>query len=115
MRSAETFPGGTGTSPMSDKAVTVLPEPDSPTSPTICPRPTSKETSSSTRTWPRSPWNSVRRLRTLSTLSAAIAGAQPFMEGSRASRSPSPTKLNASTAIRIATPGATATIGAWNR
>ena len=40
MRSAETFPGGTGTSPMSDKAVTVLPEPDSPTSPTIFPRPT---------------------------------------------------------------------------
>jgi hypothetical protein len=36
--SASTLPGGLGTRPMTESDVTLLPQPDSPTSPTVRPR-----------------------------------------------------------------------------
>ena len=46
--------GGLGTRPMIESAVTLLPQPDSPTSPTVLPRPTAKSMPSTARNRPRS-------------------------------------------------------------
>ena len=48
-----TFPGGIGISRIIDRAVTVLPDPDSPTSPKVWPRSTLKETPSTAVKVPR--------------------------------------------------------------
>src|SRR5258706_1159434 len=53
-------PGGCGTSPMIESAVTLLPQPDSPTMPSVRPRSRRKLTPSTARTSPCSPWNEVR-------------------------------------------------------
>ena len=46
-----------GSSPMMARAVTLLPQPDSPTSPSVTPRASSKFTvSTACVVWPRSPW-----------------------------------------------------------
>src|SRR5687768_2217682 len=47
-------PGGCGTSPMMESAVTLLPQPDSPTMPSVRPRSRLKSTPSTARTSPRS-------------------------------------------------------------
>src|SRR5437879_8488174 len=49
---------------MIESAVTLLPHPDSPTSATVSPAPTEKETSSTARTTPARVANSVRRFLT---------------------------------------------------
>ena len=57
------FPGF-GTRPRIDRLVTLLPHPDSPTSPMISPRRTWKSIPSTARTTPARVWNDVRRPRT---------------------------------------------------
>src|SRR3954447_24199903 len=64
-------PGGCGTRPMIDSAVTLLPEPDSPTMPSVRPRSRRKSTPSTARTSPRSPSKAVRSPRTSSRASVA--------------------------------------------
>src|SRR5262245_24054203 len=61
--SALTRPGGEGTSPMTDREVTLFPQPDSPTRPTVLPRSTVKLTPSTARNSPRPVWKCVLRLR----------------------------------------------------
>src|SRR5438132_2175546 len=64
-------PGGCGTSPMIDSAVTLLPQPDSPTMPSVRPRSREKSTPSTARTSPRSLAKSVRSPFTSSRFSVA--------------------------------------------
>ena len=52
--SAATLPGGLATRPITDSEVTLLPQPDSPTSPTVLPRPMAKSMPSTARNRPRS-------------------------------------------------------------
>src|SRR5688500_8137210 len=59
-------PGGCGTSPMMESAVTLLPQPDSPTMPRVRPGSSLKSTPSTARTSPPSPANTVRNPRTSS-------------------------------------------------
>src|SRR6185503_4180593 len=58
------LPGGFGTSRVSESAVTLLPQPDSPTSPSVSPWPSTKLTSSTARTTPSGVKKCVERLRT---------------------------------------------------
>src|SRR6185503_18815950 len=53
-------PGGCGTSPMMLSAVTLLPQPDSPTIPSVRPRSSLKSTPSTARTSPASVSKTVR-------------------------------------------------------
>src|SRR6266850_6511325 len=53
-------PGGCGTRRMIESAVTLLPQPDSPTMPSVRPRARLKSTPSTASTSPRSPSNEVR-------------------------------------------------------
>src|SRR3954469_11353508 len=62
-------PGGCGTSPMMLSAVTLLPQPDSPTIPSVRPRSTLKSTPSTARTSPSSESKTV--VRPLTSSSAA--------------------------------------------
>src|SRR2546425_2898965 len=55
------LPGGIGMSRMSERAVTVLPQPDSPTSPSVSPAASSKDTPSTARTTPSRVKNCVCR------------------------------------------------------
>src|SRR4051794_34980638 len=64
-------PGGCGTRPMIESAVTLLPQPDSPTMPSVRPRSRRKSTPSTARTSPRSPSKAVRSPRTSSRASVA--------------------------------------------
>src|SRR5688500_13616745 len=64
-------PGGCGTRPMIDSAVTLLPQPDSPTMPRVRPGSSLKSTPSTARTSPPSPANTVRNPRTSSRLFVA--------------------------------------------
>src|SRR5215813_15443510 len=57
-------PGGSWTSRMIESAVTLLPHPDSPTTPRTDPGSISNDTSSTAATGPSSSKNSVRSLRT---------------------------------------------------
>src|SRR4029079_2559585 len=66
-------PGGFGMSRMMLRAVTDLPQPDSPTTPMVWPGATSKETRSTARTVPCSVRNSVTRSWTSSRFCAAPA------------------------------------------
>src|SRR5688572_26055998 len=61
-------PGGCGTSPMIESAVTLFPHPDSPTMPSVRPRSSVRSTPSTARTSPRSEAKCVRRSRTSSRL-----------------------------------------------
>ena len=103
-------PGGIAISFSTDIAVTVLPQPDSPTTPSVSPR-------------------SMREVDAVDRLHHAVVGGEvglqaPDLEqrrhqitrrGSSASRSPSPMKLMASTARKIAAPGNSAQCGAMSR
>jgi hypothetical protein len=64
-------PGGLATSPMMESAVTLLPQPDSPTMPSVRPASSEKLTPSTALNVPASVRNAVRRPRTSS--SALIA------------------------------------------
>src|SRR5688572_1466824 len=64
-------PGGCGTRPMMERAVTLLPQPDSPTTPSVRPRSSEKSTPSTARTSPRSEAKVVRNSRTSSRLLVA--------------------------------------------
>src|SRR5262245_32335662 len=61
MRPPAMRPGGSGISRSTLSAVTDLPQPDSPTTPRVRPRSTSKDTPSTARTGPSSVRNSVTR------------------------------------------------------
>src|SRR5574341_1295510 len=63
-----TRPGGCGTRPMIESAVTLLPQPDSPTMPSVRPRSRLRSTPSTARTSPRSEAKCVRSPRTSSRL-----------------------------------------------
>ncbi len=123
-------PGGVGTRRKSESAVTDLPEPDSPTSPTRSPG-ASVRLTPPTAAKSRSPMrNSVRRSSTASSPSGGApagtrsrrtavaapgaARAPDFNRGSSTSRTPSPTRLMLMTSAKIIRPGITETCGAVN-
>ena len=116
---------------MTDRAVTDLPQPDSPTTPSVWARPMSKLTPSTALTVPSSVSNQVRRSlisRTCSPLGfagAVMAAPLPddlagraghvtsiFWRGSSASRRPSPRKLAERTMSTRMMPGHTTISGA---
>src|SRR3954467_8759869 len=76
-------PGGCGTSPMMESAVTLLPQPDSPTMPSVRPASSSKLTPSTARNSPASVAKCVLRFLTSSN----------FVFGSRAVRDAGRTRL----------------------
>ena len=69
--------GGRGKSPRSLSAVTLLPEPLSPTSPTVLPRGTSNDTPSTARSSPASVRNDTTRSRTSSSGEPRVERAGP--------------------------------------
>src|SRR5690349_10940402 len=72
---------GSSSRRMIDFAQTLLPEPDSPTMPSVSPRRRSKLTPSTARTGPASVRNQVRRSRTCSSTSAVSGmGIQPVAQ-----------------------------------
>ncbi|CPJ37507.1 Protein of uncharacterised function (DUF1602) [Bordetella pertussis] len=77
-----TSPGGS-ISPSSENPVTDLPEPDSPTSPTISPRRTTRSTPSTAGQAPASVWNAVRRPRTSRRMSFMLVAGPGFLGGDR--------------------------------
>ena len=98
-------PGGVGTSRMIDRLVTDLPEPDSPTMPSVSPRPRSKLTPSTARTTRR-----PRRNRSADRAPTAAASrhtsASPSSSADRARRAGRRRRSSARTASRaIVTPG----------
>ena len=93
-----TTAGGDGRSRRIDSAVTVLPHPDSPTSPTVSAGATEKETPKRARTVPSSVPKESRSPRTSSSVSGISY--RPFRRGSAASRIPSPSRLYPSTVER---------------
>ena len=94
-----------GSNCMIDSAVIVLPQPDSPTMPSVSPSATSSDTPSTACTTPSRNWISVRR----SVISrSATSCCPPYRRCSRvsnASRSASPMKLNEMQVKMIAMPG----------
>src|SRR5262245_42042981 len=72
--------GGTGLSCRMLMAVTLLPQPDSPTTPSVSPRAMPKLTPSTARTTPSSVWKCVRRSRISSRGSAISGGLQARVE-----------------------------------
>ena len=108
-----TRPGGSGTSRITDSAVTLLPQPDSPTIASVSPRRTVNETSSTARNSPEFVKNTVCRFFTSRTVVFLLRlGHQPRCLGSRMSRSASPNRLVPNTARLIATPGKITSHGA---
>src|SRR5436305_442955 len=78
---AVTRPGG-GTRPSRARAVSVLPEPDSPTSPTTSPRPTSKAAPRTTGDHPFPAGKAISRSRTSRRgEGAAVIGGRPALPG----------------------------------
>ena len=99
-----------GRMPIVASAVTLFPQPDSPTRPRVSPGRTSNE-------MPLTAWTSPRlRLEADAEIvdleKRAVAHVRPRSFGSRASRRPSPIRLKPITAITIATPGKIARNGA---
>ena len=66
------FSGGMSISFSTERAVTVLPQPDSPTTPTVSPRSMRRSTPSTARTIPSSVLNQVFRLRMSSRVSCTL-------------------------------------------
>ena len=107
-----TMRAGSSSRFMIDLAATLLPEPDSPTMPSVSPRCSVKLTPSTARTTPASVKNQVRRSLTRSKRfvpALPVAGLRMVQRrracGSSQSRRPSPTKLKPITTVRIAKPG----------
>ena len=93
-----------GSSCMIVSAVIVLPQPDSPTTPSVSPSSTCSVTPSTACTTPSLSWISVRR----SVISSSATTGPPYRRCSRvsnASRSASPMKLNEMQVKMISTPG----------
>ena len=106
-------PGGSGTSRMIDSAVTLLPQPDSPTIASVSPRRTWNETSSTALNSPELVKKTVCRFFTSRTLASARRFAhQPRCLGSRMSRKASPNRLVPNTARLMAMPGKITSHGA---
>ena len=95
------WPGGCGMRYIIDRAVTVLPHPDSPTRPSTSPLPISKLTPSTARRTPRAVANSVFSPRTARIGSTLYLRAR----GSRTSRRPSPSKLTETVKMSRTSPG----------
>jgi hypothetical protein len=85
---------------MMERAVTLLPLPDSPTIPIVSPGSSENETPSTALTTPSWVLKYVLRLFT-----SSIATAYSTAFGSRASRKPSPRKLTHRAVITIKSPG----------
>ena len=108
-------PGGTGTRRMIDSAVMLLPHPDSPTMPRVRPGWRDSATPSSTLAVPWRVRNSTSRSSTSSSGAAASTAQRSLRRGLKASFSPSPIRLTASTVRKIATPGMVTVQGASSR
>src|SRR6266853_728451 len=65
-------PGGCGTKPRSERHVTDLPDPDSPTIPSVSPRSMQKDTPSTARTTPLRVWKDVRKSSTSSSATPSV-------------------------------------------
>ena len=99
-----------------ERAVTLLPDPLSPTTQSVLPRCRVRDTPSTALTTPLRVGKWVARSRTVENgvgrrgLARSAAGGElgdgHLLYGSAASRNPSPRKLRAITAITTATPGA---------
>ena len=92
-----------GSRSMIDSAVIVLPQPDSPTMPSVSPSSTCSDTPSTACTTPFLSWISVRRSSICK--SATISPYRRCSRVSNASRSASPMKLNEMQVRMISTPG----------
>jgi len=109
-----------GSKPITAKAVSDLPQPLSPIKPRVSPCCISKLTPRNASTWPCEVCRATRKSRTDSKgdvlLDVFIGKAYRVLDkrGSSRSRKPSPIKLRPSTAKAMATPGYTASMGAWN-
>ena len=101
-------PGGEAMRRMIDSEVTLLPQPDSPTTASVSPGATEKETPSTARTMPSRVKKCVFR-PSISSRGAALGHASAYMlrarRGSSASRNPSPSMLTDRTASDRKTPG----------
>ena len=93
-------PAGGGSSPMTASTETLLPEPDSPTTHSTSPGATVRSTDSTALNRPRAVSKATERCVHLQQRAAHLRNF-----GSSASRSPSPSRLNAMTVTRIARPG----------
>lgn len=91
-------------SPIIDKAVTLFPQPDSPTTQTVSPSRTAKLTWFTAFTVPRQFENVFVSLSALLPLYSYLLTYR-LIFGSNASRSASPSKLIDTTVIKIAKPG----------
>ena len=104
---------GWSTRPMTDRNVTLLPEPDSPTRPSTSPFCTVRSTPSTALTTPSAVKNHAQAAHLQQRLARLVPGlldgvdglAHLFSLGSRASRRPSPMRLKASTFSMIIRPG----------
>ena len=105
-----------GSRPGMDSAVRDLPEPDSPTRPSVSPPRMVRLTSWSARIhFPPMP-SSTQRSRTSSTAGRSPPGAisaQLRSRGSKTSRAQSPTRLSESDVRKMAAPGKITSHGAW--
>src|SRR5690606_19848373 len=70
---------GRSTSFRIDRAMTLLPHPDSPTTATVCPRWISKSTPSTAFTTPSSRWKCVRSPRTRTTTESSAMASYPSL------------------------------------
>ena len=96
---------------MIDSAVTDLPQPDSPTIPSVWPGSIENEIPSTARTTPSRVKKCVFRSLTSSTGSPAAMAYVSLVRGSKASRSPSAMKFAQSTSVAIAIDGIAIWIG----
>ena len=87
--------------------VTDLPDPDSPTTPSVCPGSIWNETSSTALTTPRSMWKYVCRFWTSMTAVMVDQFPGSARRGSVASWIPSPIRLYARTVRKMPIPGKT--------
>ena len=101
------FAGGFGIRPMIESAVTDLPQPDSPTIPSVLPFSSEQLTPSTARTVPSRVKKCVRR--SLTSRSAIVYVSRVL--GSSASRRPSAMKFAQRTSVAIATDGTMISIG----
>ena len=109
-------PSRAGSRRSTESAATLLPQPDSPTMPSVSPGPIANDTPSTARVIPSSVKNWVLRP---STSQQGRGHRSPHMRramrGSRRSRRPSPTRLTASTTSASARPGQNTVHGALAR
>jgi hypothetical protein len=103
-----------GSSPMSDITVIDLPQPDSPTMPSVSPRSSENEMPRTACAGPRCVCRPIWRLLTSRRGIVSCSQRALARRGSSRSRRPSPSRFRPSTASAIAMPGNTASSGCWN-